>query len=356
MLFCARLRHFIDLLSKHRHVRPSRMAKLLTLLSICLLLQRSIKREDDLYERAVRGIDIREDPLFIIGHWRSGTTYLHYLLGLDSAHVAYPTNYQCFFPTVFLTLDERSRTYQLVKRLMGKRTRLIDNMELSLTSPQEEEWMYLPEEGYSYIFEKLFFPETAVSDYDDILKLSTDQQSRDVTLRIFKKLTFAHQKRIVSKSPGHFSRIPLLQELFPKSQIVFLVRNPYDVIVSTMHTKKILTRILSLQRRNIPDDLMETSKFLIFYFEVVCQYLKKLDKSQYHVVKYEDFVRNPVESIKNIYHSFDISYTAEYHNQLSTYANSMKSYKRNEFAVTPQMKEMIYQECRPVFEAYGYAP
>jgi hypothetical protein len=354
MLFCARLRYFIDLLVKHHYVRPSRMAKLLTLLSICLVLQRSIKREDDLYERTVKGVDIREDPLFIIGHWRSGTTYLHYLLGLDTEHFAYPTNYQCFFPTVFLTLDEQSRTYRLVKRMMGKRTRFIDNLEFALTSPQEEEWMYLPEEGYSYMFEKLHFPETAISDYDEILKLSTDQKSREITLRIFKKLTFAYRKRIVSKSPGHFSRIPLLQELFPKSQIVFLVRNPYEVVISTLNTKKILTRILSLQRRTDASDVLSTAKFLKFYFDVTLERLEAIDPSQYTIIRYEDFVKEPVKNIQAIYQHFSINYRKEYHEKLISYLESIKNYKKNKFDVTPEMKAIVYRECRRVFEAYGY--
>jgi hypothetical protein len=355
MLFCARLRYLIDLLNKHRHVRPARAAKLLTLLSLCLLLQRSIRREDELYERAVKDIAIAADPLFIMGHWRSGTTYLHYLLGLDSAHLAYPTNYQCFFPTVFLTLDAQSRTYRLVQRLMGKRTRLIDNMELSLTSPQEEEWMYLPEEGYSYVFETLHFPQTAVSDHQQILSLSTDQRTREVTRRIFKKLTFAHGRRIVSKSPGHFSRIPVLRELFPHSQIVFLVRNPYDVVVSTLHTKKVLTRILSLQRRSIPDDVIATAKFLGFYFDVACRHLNGLDKSQCLIIKYEDLVADPIQSVQKIYRRFGMDYTSAYHDRLTAYVQSVRDYRRNEFTVTPPMQEAIYRECRRVFETYGYA-
>ncbi|HVA85305.1 MAG TPA: sulfotransferase, partial [Candidatus Saccharimonadales bacterium] len=38
-----------------------------------------------------------EAPIFIIGHWRSGTTLLHELLALDD-RFGYPTTYQCFAP------------------------------------------------------------------------------------------------------------------------------------------------------------------------------------------------------------------------------------------------------------------
>jgi hypothetical protein len=46
------------------------------------------------YGRAVRRTELVADPVFILGHWRSGTTYLQKLLSLDSRH-AYPTLLQC---------------------------------------------------------------------------------------------------------------------------------------------------------------------------------------------------------------------------------------------------------------------
>lgn len=36
-----------------------------------------------LYGRALRQVDLPSDPVIVIGHWRSGTTYLHQLLAAD---------------------------------------------------------------------------------------------------------------------------------------------------------------------------------------------------------------------------------------------------------------------------------
>jgi hypothetical protein len=38
--------------------------------------------EERRYARKLADVTI-EPPLFVLGHWRSGTTHLHYLLGLD---------------------------------------------------------------------------------------------------------------------------------------------------------------------------------------------------------------------------------------------------------------------------------
>src|SRR5437762_2297554 len=48
---------------------------------------------------------LRHAPLFIIGHWRTGTTLLHELLILDPRH-NFPTTFQCLCPDHFL-LTER---------------------------------------------------------------------------------------------------------------------------------------------------------------------------------------------------------------------------------------------------------
>src|SRR5262245_28641776 len=48
---------------------------------------------------------LRHAPLFILGHWRTGTTLLHELLILDPRH-SFPTTYQCMAPDHFL-LTER---------------------------------------------------------------------------------------------------------------------------------------------------------------------------------------------------------------------------------------------------------
>ena len=58
-----------------------------------------------LYGRRIARTEIRAKPIFIIGHWRTGTTFLHELLILDERHT-YPNTYQCLVPNHFL-LTER---------------------------------------------------------------------------------------------------------------------------------------------------------------------------------------------------------------------------------------------------------
>src|SRR4249920_1804084 len=54
-----------------------------------------------LYRGAVEKVVLGDDPIFVIGHWRTGTTLLHELLALDP-RLRSPTNYECLVPHHFL--------------------------------------------------------------------------------------------------------------------------------------------------------------------------------------------------------------------------------------------------------------
>src|SRR4029079_5529560 len=75
-------------------------------------------------------------PLFIVGHWRTGTTLLHELLILDPRHT-FPTTYQCLTPHHFLLTE--SVVPRLLWFLMPSR-RPMDNMEAGWDRPQEDEF------------------------------------------------------------------------------------------------------------------------------------------------------------------------------------------------------------------------
>ena len=88
------------------------------------------------YGRRISRAAIRSDPVFIIGHWRSGTTLLHELLCSDDRH-AYPNTYQCVAPHHFLLTESIAQA--AFKWLVPKR-RAMDRMALGWSPPQEDEF------------------------------------------------------------------------------------------------------------------------------------------------------------------------------------------------------------------------
>jgi hypothetical protein len=171
-----------------------------------------------------------QQPLFIIGHWRSGTTLLHELLVLDARHT-YPTTYECFAPNHFLATQWFVVRFM---RFMLPSRRPMDNMAAGWDRPQEDEFA-LCNLGAPSPYLTMAFPNNR----------PLDQQ---YLTRFLCEVSYFKRKRIILKSPPHTCRIKVLLELFPQARFVHIVRDPFVVFPSTVHLWKKLYTQTALQR------------------------------------------------------------------------------------------------------------
>ena len=88
-----------------------------------------------LIRRQLRALRLPPDPIVVIGHWRSGTTYMHQLLASDPA-AATARNSLMVAPQVGVILH--SLINSLLARLMSA-TRPIDAVAWGPDDPQEDE-------------------------------------------------------------------------------------------------------------------------------------------------------------------------------------------------------------------------
>lgn len=100
-------------------------------------LQNSVYRRFEQWRYGPKLKDVVvQSPLFLLGHWRHGTTHLHNLMTVDE-RFAFANNYQALFPHSFLSTEASA------SRLMGffmPKRRPMDNVEWNLQSPQEDEF------------------------------------------------------------------------------------------------------------------------------------------------------------------------------------------------------------------------
>ena len=90
--------------------------------------------ENRKYGPKLTDVEVRQ-PLFILGHWRSGTTHLHNLLARDE-QFAYPNMWQALNPHTFLSTER----YSAIMKLAAPKTRLIDNVAFAPNLPFEDEF------------------------------------------------------------------------------------------------------------------------------------------------------------------------------------------------------------------------
>ena len=154
-----------------------------------------------------------QSPLFILGSWRSGTTYLHNLLTTDD-RFGFPNFYQVSFPRTFL-LTERSAAWLM--DLCLPKVRPQDNVNLGAAEPQEEEYALCSLTGQSILL-AMAFPRNAQF-YDRFLALRDLWEPelkhwKSGLVWFLKKLSFKYRRQLILKSPGHTCRIKVLLELF----------------------------------------------------------------------------------------------------------------------------------------------
>lgn len=94
--------------------------------------------QDLIFARRIDGSVLGKPPIFIIGHWRTGTTYLHELINLDDRFTT-PTALECFAVAHFLVSGPLLRLFSSF--LPSKRP--MDDVLVSWDSPQEDEFALL---------------------------------------------------------------------------------------------------------------------------------------------------------------------------------------------------------------------
>ncbi len=129
-LFAISTRRWIRLLASNGGVDPGYRARaaFITIMSLGTAPVRiwySLR-----YRRRVVSTPVVHPPVFIIGHWRSGTTYLHELLSQDPqfCHISL---WQTMLPDSFLTLEPMK---PFLANFLPK-TRPMDAIEVAMDGP-----------------------------------------------------------------------------------------------------------------------------------------------------------------------------------------------------------------------------
>jgi hypothetical protein len=293
-------------------------------------------------------------PLFILGHWRSGTTLLHNLLALDE-QFAFPNLYEVFFPHTFLCTEEY-RADQIAGLIPS--TRLIDTMAQGLRMPNEDEFATCVLSLCSPYMLWSFPRNTA--HYERYLTFRGVPEAdlerwKSAFVLLLKKLTLRTNRPMLLKSPPHTGRIKLLLELFPEAKFLHIRREPYTVFQSTRHLNQVLTRSLQFQRPDPADaDAAIIRRYRILH-DAFFEERPLIPAGQFHEIVFEDLERDPIGEVRRTYEALGLSGFERVLPRLSEYVASLADYRKNEYPVLPpELRRRIHAEWRRSFEEWGY--
>lgn len=343
-----RARHPIDPHYRHR-------AAFLTL-SSC---RNSViaRREERQYGAAIAATEIRDPPLFVLGHWRSGTTHLHNLLACDAERFAWPDSIQTSFPSTFLCAGETIRRQFAA---LVPSTRPMDDVALTSTTPQEDEFALCVAGLRSPCLGMVVFPRAA-EHYDRYLSFRDvppleRQEWASLFLWFLRKLTFSLGRPLLLKSPPHTARIRLLLELFPRARFVHVHRHPYVVVQSTLHTIE-RNQALSTLQRPPPDQVEPVLRRYTSLHDAFFADRDLIPEGQFHELAYEDLVDDPVQQLRETYNRLRLDGFEALRPRLEAYVATLYGYSPNRFPeLPPELRARVNRACARSFETWNYRP
>ncbi|MEO0898590.1 MAG: sulfotransferase [Bacteroidota bacterium] len=295
-------------------------------------------------------------PVFIVGHWRSGTTHLHNLMTIDGAYRA-PTTFQAAFPHAFLRSEEWLAP--LLDKV-GPGTRLMDNMAMYMNSPQEEE-IALAAMGAPSSYLAIHFPKDHATYQTFVSFKKADPKDLEEWKKTYRQYLrklvakYGMDVPLVLKSPANTARIALLLEMYPDSRFIHIHRHPYETIRSTMHLYDSWFKMASFQ--SLKDLKAGRDGFILDAYEEIHQLWmeesKAIPKENLLVLGFEEVKKNPLACLEKIYTFLgDARLDKE---KLQAYLQGIRTYKQNSYQpLSVEMKKTINERMAFVFKTFGY--
>lgn len=323
--------------------------------AVCRLLSLLKPLQDRRYERLLADRPLEHDPVFILGHWRSGTTFMHNVFSCDR-HFGYNTTYQTVFPHLMMwgqPFFKKNMSWLMPDK------RPTDNMELAVDLPQEEEFALTNMMPYTY-YNFWFLPQCTDEYADKYLlfdgitpdELKTFEEMFTKLIKI--SLWNTHGTQFLSKNPPHTGRVKELVKMFPNAKFIYLMRNPYTVFEST---RSFFTNTIQpLKLQDISHEQLQAN-ILSVYAKLYHKY--EADKHLIPAgnlveIKFEDYEKDPFGRTEDIYRRLSLPDFEEARPAIEAYVNKKKGYKKNRYQYKPETVALVERHWPFALEQWGY--
>lgn len=316
------------------------------------------KIENARFGERLERMEINPTPLFILGHWRTGTTHMHNMLGRDPNHT-FSTLYQVLFPDSFLTTGEVGP--QLLKSAVPDK-RSYDNVAQNWFESAEDEIALMKLTGGLSFYTAIMFPDRApeYEKYIDFLEATPAERRRfkeSLVLFIKKIMLATGGKRVVVKSCPHSARIRMILDVFPDAKFIHIHRHPARAFRSMVHMRETVDweNFFQLPTKEFLDQRWDhTATIGARLYTRLIEDRKLIPEKNLVEVAYKDLIGNELEVLRAIYDQLEIPQWERFEQVITPYLDSIKGYKVNKLKIESELEDFVYERWRNVYDTYGY--
>ena len=323
-------RHSVEMLQS-KQLSP--LGKYITFESIAMRLRARLRFYDELKKlpSTVMSTPLKQPPLFVLGLPRTGTTFLHRLLSLDTT-ARCPKTYELVDPVPVVPdspVKDKAKRIKFVQKTIDELNSIVPHINAihEIGAEEAEECflamcmdmpmvlvtmpMYMedPQMLSKWNFEHMY------ENYQKVLKLLTHQQG-------------SHEKRWVLKAPLHLMFIDELRAVFKGARIVWTHRDPCQSIPSMASFFQTMVEL----HEGADVDLYRIGKSTLgFWAEALKRAMVALEKiptpemsNSIHHVSYEKLIKDPISVVKEIYAANGFEYSDEYNEILENHIKADK--------------------------------
>jgi hypothetical protein len=313
---------FLRILFHNRPIHFRKTPKLGIYLFLKLALSPLELLENIWHGSKIRKHKIVKSPIFIIGHWRSGTTFLHQILSKDPGK-SFLNFYQAVYPGCFILTEPLLKPFlQKLAFFLKLEIPYFNKIPFDWNFPCEEDTALLNLNSESSAYWAYLYPKSAIRWFSKTIffKFHTDEEKwKKHYFALIKKISYYNDgKQLILKSPPNTGRIKQILQLFPEAKFIYLQRDPEEVFHSHQKLWQTNNKYFALQfisDREIKNTILETYKNLTYSFHTHKHLIQKENIYELH---YDSLKNNTKEEIENLYK----------HLKLDNYINA-KSYLNN---------------------------
>ena len=294
-------------------------------------------------------------PVFILGHWRSGTTHLYNIM-CKSEEWAYVPPVATGIPWDLFGIARAFRP-MLEKQLPEHR--YIDNIPVKPDSPQEDEIAIANMTSVSF-YHGIYFPQAFDRHlarglfFEGCRPVEIEEWKHRFT-HLMKKLSKLQDgKPLLIKNPVYTGRLAMLREIFPHAKFVHIQRNPYEVFTSMRNFYSKLFEEFALQdysHVDVDERILQVYERMMLRLE---RDAEGLPEDVYLDIRYEELDASPIATIERIYETLNLPGYAKARPKFVDYLASVKTFKKNKFSYTDEAAAKVEGRLGRFLEAGGY--